>query len=249
MTGTGNLIKEAYDHIATNSTAKVFSTQEELKALLTERAHQTLYACYLLSCEHFGTAKKNELVRAFPGSDLSWEQKVLQEPYGRFVYLAHHSEKSLEKLVTIFPEVKGETNQLKIKQGKIGSANLSVKTIRKDSKQAYAGILPKSARSKNSVLIQPLVTVSHELEISKAGNSSTPHTAIIYYSAIQYIKPAFFKPTLDVAFAPTRVWSRESASLLSIKEQEMQINSFLAHLLIADAMQNTYDGAAFTNQD
>lgn len=249
MQGTGNLIEEACAHVQREGQPVQFSSPRELEKILLDRAKLAIYASYLLSSAHFNAAKRAELSRAFPSADLSWHHQIIQEPYGRFVYLSRPDTQSVSNLTTIFPKAKGETNQMKIKQGTIGPAELSVKTIKKDEKSNYPTLLPRSAQGKGAVLIQPLATVSHDLEITSAGNSRTPYHATIYYSATQFVKPTLFSPSLELAFTPTRTWSSESASLLQIREAEMKLQSLLAHYLIAQAMHNPYDGSAFSSND
>lgn len=247
--GTGNLIKEAYSHVENLGQAAEFSSPDELESILYDRAKLAIYACYLLSSEHFGTSKQSELSRAFPKKDLSWHHRIIKEPYSRFVHLPNRSTNALKSLTTVFPRARGETNQMKIKRGIVGPAKLSVKTIRKDQKSNYPTLLPLSGQSRGAVIIQPLATVSHDLTTYSTGNSRTPYHATIYHAAVQYVKPSLFNPSLELAYIPTRAWSEQSASLLDIKSTEMQLSRILAHALIANAMHNPYDGSAFSSND
>lgn len=242
------LIEEAFELVKSGVSPAQFDTRDKLSKELEGVAKIAVTACFYLGAQHLGQAKFNELERAFSDAKkLSFLKETIKRT-NRTAILLRTNHLALNALAYVYPGAKGETNKMAIKSGTLNQGNLSVKKIKKNERGQYAGILPIGALKKETVLIQPLVTVSHGIKITSWSNSRTPLTATIHHSAMQYIQPTQWGPSLDLAYSPRLVWSSESASILKITDAEIKFHANYAHLLIADAMQNPYDGAAFSNE-
>ena len=143
---------------------------------------------------------------------------------------------------SIYPDKKGETNQIKVRSGSIGRHTLKWIELTPDN---TVFLPPQMAKIKQATTYSfpSLLTVSAPVHIAKYGHQDNPPLDCIMTHSVGYwVSREPNGPRYNYSTGSFRTWTPNSAELLDITDRLRQLNDVLLYALTQERMANPYAG-------